>query len=913
MVKDLLVPIEKLNNTNGKRIDIDSSKTFPLLLELASLSDENANVLIDQTNRHNIKKMPALPRRKVIDINLMELLYGNKEEIEDNSLLQRNVDLVVTHTSEGKAFVPGLEVAALKDKHLNILLNEIDIPDDVKKGIREIREKIDPDTTLTHLRQAKKGEIDYEGRGVYVKYQANGTEIIVYLKGGGSQYINIDESKPYPAYPNNAKELFFDDIESGTQHPRIVGTESWQWGMMEYVNLHVLLEAAYKQGMFSDFKDLIDKKIPFPIAVTQLPELTNYLKQFVDELRIKYRENPIVMDSLNWQGLKDNLVICANVVPGTKRYERISDLYGVSEKTKNNAELMIDKKRAKKSAALLKQMIKMGIIFSYESAHGQNIYDADSALPLADYSDFLLIGNYQGGEFEDPHDEESSFYLDSHTVRSFAIEQTLSRHDGMRPPIYIFSKLDLNYKQVFEAQKVYLTELLSDFNFDEKLIDKITNVSLISPTAIDRYISKLLETKYQSKEWDRVAKLQHSLIKNVDNNGILESELKQKIDSNISYYSLKEIKDNEFHPIYLQKEILALFEGDEELLKQNPHMGELFKLMETILNLDDDDEKGKLFEALQKVSFSRNLDKFTQKLWFRKEYSDTIHLFDYQHIKMADALIKSNKIQEAILLLNSISKLGTNHMRNQYSYSNPVDGNLLLADKYAERLLEADDLQELEEIENILLFIQKIDNISDSAIGGFGKVLSEVFKNTDEQSEELDIYEFVEENNYTNPHTLFAFIKQIAENKQERERVNNIIDKNQEEIREWLEYQGYDEKNPSEKIHIEMYKKETALYDELDENPSNLLLKFFCRLRTLKNSTDFVTDEGIQLHKQILKWIKDFFNTNHETLVKEFKINEFFWMGDYKLPESNRSNQEISKRFKQKGFPKLAKFYDKEF
>ena len=180
---ELLQPIESLpSSTTGKRISVDTSKQEGLLLHLAkSGGDSN---LVDQVTNSVVNSLRRYPRKAAIDVRQLKVFLGD-EELHDRV----PDELVVTQTDEGSAYLPGIETAAFQNKHLEVLLENLTIPEEIKEKISELRQKISPIATVTYARKANKDEVAYEGRGVYVDVPVGDDEVTVYLKGVGTQYL----------------------------------------------------------------------------------------------------------------------------------------------------------------------------------------------------------------------------------------------------------------------------------------------------------------------------------------------------------------------------------------------------------------------------------------------------------------------------------------------------------------------------------------------------------------------------------------------------------------------------------------------------------------------------------------------------------------------------------------------------
>jgi hypothetical protein len=900
MIKDeLLVPIQQLGEDGiPAKITINSKNKRPLLVSLGE-DPVGAPKVLDQTIRANIQAAMT-GETKSIKLEYYQVDTGG-ETIND-----RTPELVVVDSNEGPIYRAGLElVKVLEDKGLDALLESLSLPNEIKDRIFSLRQQLDEISTLTYARKAKQDEAVFEGRGVYVDVPLGNRQITLYLKGVGSQHLHFTEERDYPGYPNRSEDLFFDNIHLGSEHPRIVGTESLRWGLMEYVNLHVLLDAAHQHNFFDSFDELIDRKIPFPVALRELPELTHYMQALINPLREQNKQNPLTLHALNWEGLNENLVITTAVVPGKKRFERESDVSKVMEgHRESETNVLLTEERARVCANIKKVMLRMGIIFSSSSSHGQNIYDSDSPLPLADYSDFLFLGNYQGGSYKAVY-SEGSFIVDMNTVQDLAVYLSMSRYDGQRPPVILSNDKNCNFDDVVGSQKVFLTELLEDLDLEEGLVNQLAYLYLFIPDQLDRFIAKKLRAHYSSPKWDEVATLQKDLTQKVDTDGKLMRELEAKVADNVSSSSIEQWRRTKNHPIYACAEIAALFDGNASELLTNPYIGHIIQVAEQIAKVENPQQKQELAEALQHLSISRKLEKFTNKP-FTAEYGDTLYLFEYQHMIKAMEYLKNEMIEEAIMFLRVTANLYAGGINSSFSVQNPEDGGNLLAHIFAERLLEAQNLVSLTRIDDELNFILFIEGMENSATKGLGSLLRTTFQ----QDRVFDIYSYCGAAGYTNPHVLFKMLCREASNAEERTRIISEVKNIYAGLNKWLIEKDYDKKIPLESSTIEILRHELSLFDELDASLQNKLLKFYVRFKALNFSDGFTTIAGRTLFEESKTWIIAFLDANHADIECHYEISKFKWLNNYfKHPEFLTDQKRLSSKYREMGFSKLAAYY----
>ncbi|NOQ38364.1 hypothetical protein GQ472_05755 [archaeon] len=263
-----------------------------------------------------------------------------------------------------------------KDSYINITLADVldFLPfDDVfKHELTELSEAY-AEASLHVFTEASE-DAKFEGRGRYSNHNYRSKPIILYTKGAGNMPNLIraaEEGISDPLYgfgPNNGGEYFFDEISSSWHFPRVLGAEYSSGAAIEFLNaLRVMVDLCNRHS-FTSLSDLINNGVTIPISTATFGGLKDYLGMKVqDELSSIW----------DWEDVSGVGAVTL-LVPSTERtdFQRNDDSYSLH--------IPIAK-------AIRELYEASGAVFSIDSAHSQNFYNAPySICPISDFSDLVF-------------------------------------------------------------------------------------------------------------------------------------------------------------------------------------------------------------------------------------------------------------------------------------------------------------------------------------------------------------------------------------------------------------------------------------------------------------------------------------------------------------------------------------------
>ena len=551
---------------------------------------------------------------------------------------------------------------------LGPVLDELGLPPSIKAPLLQASSLLQPDLDLTYQKADPQElkTIAAEGRGVYHSEVVDGLPCSVYVKGVGSQDLlgTSDSADLFPAYPRSSENLFFDDPFNITNgHPRIIGTETALWGVHDHINSAILFSQAVKHLGIKDFQSALEAQIPIPIGVKEHPDLSLYLQSFLAQ---KYQEskNQIEKDHLAWLGNWQPFVTVATIVPGQKRLERISQLSTLApDELVKTGQLLVDPARSGILGRCTHTLIDMGMVFSFSSSHGQNIYDApESKLPVADYSDLLLLGSFNDKSVE-LFSDTGITHLSQSERQTYAISQTLSRTDGQRPLHADFNKFGVTYDQALAANQVYWSEITTGYGIK---IDptELAKMSLYFGDYFTQAVSSSIveHTPPEIKvEWTHIAEKQRQIFRYVDDTGTLQDTLDGRIEANaddISVFIAKSIL-NSPRTRALQKYLEG---GDIAVVNEHPDLSAIFKLMNVIDTVADPQIRTDLASAFSRLQSRRSFVDLEYNLDSPKLQRDLVYLFENKHLDRAGELISTGQYAAAERLLKTLVDLQTTYV-----------------------------------------------------------------------------------------------------------------------------------------------------------------------------------------------------------------------------------------------------------
>jgi hypothetical protein len=386
-----------------------------------------------------------------------------------------------------------------------------------------------------------------EGRGIRIRARVKDqTFANIYTKGTGARTRfdeGFDTSLPVEDGLTE-KKIYFDDLRFNN-HPRIQGTETISWGYMELINCFMLFTSLAEKYNWQNLDDCLAAQISIPLFLNYFPNVTakinnnlEILKDYLNKQKEVY--NTITQASLNdkameemeeidlkiknieWSG-NDHLGSVSSIVPSNTRLSDYSN-----ESTPNKEEVFHKNIRQSTIASnigkTIRNMIDVGISMSSSSSHYGNMYVAvESECSIADYSDFVFLGEYS-------LNEQISLVMD-----------TFKPVDGFSPPIRTRQEYGYGITECKTAARSFLCTLLKDIVLDSKL-DFLTDCYLHEFDETRFVISSLLVNHCQKQNWTKITEARRRIVSDPKNQDYsLETELNNKVKTNLNTSTLQQV------------------------------------------------------------------------------------------------------------------------------------------------------------------------------------------------------------------------------------------------------------------------------------------------------------------------------------------------------------------------------------
>jgi len=316
----------------------------------------------------------------------------------------------------------------------------------------------------------------FEGRGAY-----HLLDDVVYVKGIGSheQMSEQDTSDaPFRAFGEGLSNPFFDKVVGRfSAHPRTLGAETLRWAILEYLTAGGVLSSLVQHLDARTLDDVRQLGLTVPVVVTHFPLLTRRIGAAI----LAYKEgvkNTFTESLLEWEGNFEGLGTVSLCVPSSQRFLG----KGARDPTtplKDLPIMCLKGEDFEKIGQTLRTLISAGFVFSYSSAHVQNIYNAvHSVCPQADNSDLVPLGALTD---KTPSDEE--WWLDAPFTKAECQTYAISSA--------ILSYMGYAYLDVARAARAYY----GDDGLDEDRLAELRELLAESRMKLKSLLSSLLGTR----------------------------------------------------------------------------------------------------------------------------------------------------------------------------------------------------------------------------------------------------------------------------------------------------------------------------------------------------------------------------------------------------------------------------------
>lgn len=513
--------------------------------------------------------------------------------------------------------------------------------------IAELREQTEPLTTLVLARKPLETErLRLEGRGAYHKHILFNREVIVYVKGTGNESAFNQASSAFPGFPSESDKLFFDDLFL-QHHPRMLGTETLGWGLLELINSSVLFAQLADKYRWKSVIEAIDAGVTIPLSVTHYKELSSHLQSLLEKA-INNTEDTLDKEAMQWPGNFIGLGSVAQIVPSSRRLAREGDQTSDKEALEQR---ITDPHVIETSGRTLRELFDAGYVYSEFSSHGQNLYDS-GLVAQADNSDLVFLGDYKTaagyrrGEAEYPWDEEYQYRWDDPTVpipaslkRTVVMFNQLEQQNLLTPLYYPLPEEHISWDTIKTIQEKFWGEILKE-RAHKDAIPVVARLIPYMRTEINLAASQMLIENADQQRWDEIATRKEWIMQRYEALSVSD-EYEKKKRHNLSksqQWAMLVVLEKDHLPVKAWKSFLQ--SGNMQDLLQDPRTANMVELAQAIESIQDEAEKEALVQVCAHFFGMRDA-------WGMSTKPDQIAYFDGAHSKLIINLIAQGRIEDA--------------------------------------------------------------------------------------------------------------------------------------------------------------------------------------------------------------------------------------------------------------------------
>lgn len=538
--------------------------------------------------------------------------------------------------------------------------------------------------------------IPSEGRGIYrvALIQTNGESVraIVYIKGAGSKLILEEtEDSLFPGFPNNLDHLFFDNPRMNT-HPRITGTETGPWGMLEFLALKTLFKRIISKYQIESVSEAIRKGIPIPIGIQEQADLSVYLQRLLSE----YLHQESIEMNATWIGNFLPFVTVAAIVPGNKRMSRYEDGMNIQDIEQRRIFLQsyINPEYSRFLGRIIREQISLGAVFSKASSHRQNIYDSThSAFPIADYSDLLFLGTL------------------THEERMYSIYATIERELGIRPLHEPITELNVSCDDVLESNAAFWEGIAEHTSIRANRRD-LSRLSMIFPKCFEAIIAEALlnsSTKEEQRAWDEDGSTFIRLISERNPTHLTLETYERRKRENIPPDATETIIEMLNSPLmnHMRRFIDT---GDQHELTQPDSIFRIpYETLRIIEAISDSSIRNSLMERFIRIQRRRN---YPDEIYYHDDNRNltrqVLYLFEERHFERLQLMIQEGNYERAEAFLEAFENITAIPYDNLVLH--PADLRIPVVEYYSIALLSEDE-RRISQIQEEVMFFRNLYSV----------------------------------------------------------------------------------------------------------------------------------------------------------------------------------------------------------
>lgn len=741
---------------------------------------------------------------------------------------------------------------------------------------------------LTYRRRiATEDNIKLEGRGVYHdNIPVAGRKSIVYVKGVGNDQMLNCEIKPdsFSAFPNSTDRIMFDHMLTMSHHPRIIGTETLSWGFLEFIDASVVFAELAKKYGWKKIEDALEAGVTIPIGMLHFKELSSRMQDLLKQ-RIAETPHDYEKDFLNWKGNFVGLGSVGHIVPSDERFARIpNEEYIRTPIDRENAEKdylrLKESSRWEVAGQTLRHLLDMGIVYSEESSHGQNLY-TKGLMATGDNSDFVFLGDYKDGEITYMFFPKDFFNRTEQRV-SLIYEQ-LRRYSGLTPLAYPVPDYSVSKDEVEMCQLKFWSEFLRGVAHPEA-IKKIPQLMPALRDHINWAAAMLSVEQLESSQWDETARLRQNVFKKYDrfDAGL---ELEKKIAGNFPYNTIVDLYRyiaSANDPLGVKSILKFLKTGDISLLKQDHKITPYLELIDSIGKISDSLAKDKLLYQLGELQRARNYE------WLANPESNQMDLIDWfnnEHLELIENLIIGGRYEEAGMVMETLViadswRLAVDHPKPPFEPASL---------SYAMDLL--DRFKDIKEIYSQVRYLQTLHRFG--CYTSRGLIASVLLSKT-----KLDIVDYAYNANVSNPDwILHGILGKFIDDPKIRPILIKYI---QDYENDFLRLLGTDDQSEASQIVANLEKMAESMQDfpELGFAHNAIMVNYY------------MERDQAKAEKYYAKAL-NYYETHYEKRKKEMGVQHDIWRTNLELARQKRrvAHALVIEECQSRGFEKIVKHY----
>lgn len=507
------------------------------------------------------------------------------------------------------------------DPNAKVIMTLADLPMEWPAKLKQqllTRTKNAQDAAFLILNSDPQGQrLKQEGRGIYVQAAEPGLEKSdrkIYIKGTGSALaFNLrDEIKneallepawaEFPAFGGTKRSVFFDNVGMAgfSSHPRTLGTETNSWGKLEFVGAAAVLNALVKKYALTDIKEIRDRGLTIPIAVTNFPKLSKLVKNAVATLQEEATsENE--RSQLSWSGNQDGVGSVALEVPSDKRISLSTGSIPLLDG--QGSVIHLPREHCAKLGKTFKELLSLGYLYSAGSSHKQNIYDADSTCPQADNSDLICLGSLPKSKECFGEQVDLPEQLSTLSLITASLDREFDLNLEANPQM-------LYNKESLEAREAFWAELFP--KMPQERLKKLLDLMPLLAEEIKLVAAQRLYSETKSGDWRSNGE---TLDKALSQSSELKEEYVKRVEGHISVFALKRIEDKiEEKDLQLSNIEKFFASGEESLLSEIPGLTQYQDLLK---NLDSVSAtiKTKVLHSICRINSAAHIGGQRKQFW----------------------------------------------------------------------------------------------------------------------------------------------------------------------------------------------------------------------------------------------------------------------------------------------------------